>query len=97
MFMPTNPSNPSRTILINVWIKVGRLRLYLHQPSLLSPVSYTHLDVYKRQALRLTIDEYKEFRAKDAETIERLGVKIRNLEVAASAENRVNRQAPNNH
>ena len=33
-----------------------------------------------------TIDEYKEFRAKDAETIERLGVKIRNLEVAARHE-----------
>ena len=27
---------PTGTILINVWIKVGRLRLYLHQPSLLS-------------------------------------------------------------
>ena len=24
---------PTGTILINVWIKVGRLRLYLHQPS----------------------------------------------------------------
>lgn len=23
---------PTGTILINVWIKVGRLRLYLHQP-----------------------------------------------------------------
>ena len=41
------------------------------------------LPVSGRQRWR---DEYKEFRAKDAETIERLGVKIRNLEVAARHE-----------
>ena len=38
------------------------------------------------KALRLTIDEYEEFRAEDAETIRRLGVKIRNLEAAARHE-----------
>lgn len=36
--------------------------------------------------MKLAIDEYKEFRAKDAETIERLGVKIRDLEAAARHE-----------
>ena len=35
---------PTGTILINVWIKVRRLRLYLlylHYPSLLAPLSFT--------------------------------------------------------
>lgn len=35
------------------------------------------------KSLRLTVDEYKRFRAEDAEQIKRLGVKIRNLEAAA--------------
>ena len=35
------------------------------------------------EGLRLTVDEYKRFRAQDAETIKKLGVKIKNLEAAA--------------
>ena len=42
------------------------------------------------KSLRLTVDEYKRFRAEDAEQIKRLGVKIRNLEAAARHEIEVN-------
>ena len=35
------------------------------------------------EGLRLTVDEYKRFRAQDAQTIKKLGVKIKNLEAAA--------------
>ena len=35
------------------------------------------------KTLQLTIDEYKRFRAEDAATIKRLGVKVKNLEAAA--------------
>ena len=35
------------------------------------------------KGLRLTVEEYKRFRAQDAETIKKLGVKIKNLEAAA--------------
>lgn len=35
------------------------------------------------EGLRLTVDEYKRFRARDAQTIKKLGVKIKNLEAAA--------------
>lgn len=38
------------------------------------------------KSLRLTVDEYKRFRAEDAERLKRLGVKIRNLEAAARHE-----------
>lgn len=38
------------------------------------------------QGLHLTVDEYKRFRAKDAETIKRLGVKVKNLESVARHE-----------
>ena len=38
------------------------------------------------KSLRLTVDEYKRFRAEDAEQLKRLGVKIRNLEAAARHE-----------
>lgn len=42
------------------------------------------------KGLRLTVDEYKRFRAADAETIKRLGVKIKNLEAAARHEVEIN-------
>lgn len=42
------------------------------------------------KSLRLTVDEYKRFRAEDAEQIKRLGVKIRNLEAAARHKIEVN-------
>lgn len=38
------------------------------------------------KALQLTLDEYKRFRAEDAATIRRLGVKVKNLEAAARHE-----------
>lgn len=38
------------------------------------------------KSLRLTVDEYKRFRAEDAEQLKRLGVKIRDLEAAARHE-----------
>lgn len=38
------------------------------------------------KALQLTLDEYRRFRAEDAETIRRLGVKVKNLEAAARHE-----------
>ena len=38
------------------------------------------------RALQLTLDEYKRFRAEDAATIKRLGVRIKNLEAAARHE-----------
>lgn len=38
------------------------------------------------KTLRLTMDEYKRFRAEDAERIKRLGVRLRNLEAAARHE-----------
>lgn len=67
-----------------------RDRFRMNSTALLSDVKRMQIDsatmVLDAKALRLTIDEYKEFRAKDAETIERLGVKIRNLEVAARHE-----------
>ena len=73
-----------------------RDRFRMNSTALLSDVKRMQIDsatmVLDAKALRLTIDEYKEFRAKDAETIERLGVKIRNLEVAARHEVELLRQ-----
>lgn len=42
------------------------------------------------KGLRLSIDEYKQFRAEDAAEIKRLGVKLKNLEAAARHEIEVN-------
>lgn len=42
------------------------------------------------KALRLTVEEYKEYRAEDAERIKRLGIHIRNLEAAARHQVEVN-------
>ncbi len=42
------------------------------------------------KGLRLTVDEYKRFRAEDAETIKRLGVRVKNLESAARHEMEIN-------
>jgi len=67
-----------------------RDRFRMNSTALLSEVKRMQIDsatmVLDVKALKLTIDEYKEFRGKDAETIERLGVKIRNLEAAARHE-----------
>lgn len=67
-----------------------RDRFRMNNTALLSDVKRIRIDsatmALDAKALKLAIDEYKEFRAKDAETIERLGVKIRNLEAAARHE-----------
>ena len=55
-----------------------RDRFRMNSTALLSDV--------KRMRTDSAIDEYEEFRAEDAETIRRLGVKIRNLEAAARHE-----------
>ncbi|MGN0044638.1 DUF6549 family protein [Alistipes indistinctus] len=81
------------TVLL--WRRAARLteerdRFRMNSTALLSDVKRMQIDsatmALDAKALRLTIDEYKEFRAKDAETIERLGVKIKNLEAAARQE-----------
>ena len=81
------------TVLL--WRRAARLteerdRFRMNSTALLSDVKRMQIDsatmALDAKALRLTIDEYKEFRAKDAETIERLGVKIKNLEAAARHE-----------
>lgn len=63
-----------------------RDRFRMNSTALLSEVKWMQVDsttmALDTKVLRLTIDEYKEFRTK-AETIMRLGVKIRNLEAAA--------------
>lgn len=67
-----------------------RDRFRMNNTALLSDVKRIRIDsatmALDVKALKLAIDEYKEFRAKDAETIERLGVKIKNLEAAARHE-----------
>ena len=70
-----------------------RDRFRMNNTALLSEVKRMRIDsatmAVDAKALKLTIDEYKEFRAEDAETIRRLGVKIRNLEAAARHEVKV--------
>ena len=67
-----------------------RDRFRMNSTALLSDVKRMRTDsatmALDAKALRLTIDEYEEFRAEDAETIRRLGVKIKNLETAARHE-----------
>lgn len=67
-----------------------RDRFRMNNTALLSEVKRMRIDsatmAVDAKALKLTIDEYKEFRVEDAETIRRLGVKIRNLEAAARHE-----------
>ena len=73
-----------------ICLKEERDRFRMNNTALLSDVKRIRIDsatmALDAKALKLAIDEYKEFRAKDAETIERLGVKIRNLEAAARHE-----------
>ena len=67
-----------------------RDRFRMNSTALLSEVKRMQVDsatmALDTKALRLTVDEYQEFRARDAETIRRLGVRIRNLEAAARHE-----------
>lgn len=64
-----------------------RDRYQANNTALLSEVRRMRIDsttlAVDVEGLRLTVDEYKRFRAQDAQTIKKLGVKIKNLEAAA--------------
>ena len=71
----------------NVHLANERDRYQANNTALLSEVRRIHIDsttlAVDTKGLRLTVEEYKRFRAQDAETIKKLGVKIKNLEAAA--------------
>lgn len=73
-----------------VRLKGERDRYRSNSTALLSEVKRIQADsatmALDAEALQLTLDEYRRFRAEDAETIRRLGVKIKNLEAAARHE-----------
>lgn len=73
-----------------VRLKGERDRYRSNSTALLSEVRRIQADsatmALDAKALQLTLDEYRRFRAEDAETIKRLGVKIKNLEAAARHE-----------
>ena len=64
-----------------------RDRYRQNNTALLSDIKRMQIDsatmAVDAKALQLTIDEYERFRAEDAETIRRLGIKIKNLQAAA--------------
>ncbi|WP_018667124.1 DUF6549 family protein [Bacteroides gallinarum] len=67
-----------------------RDRYRSNNTALLSDVKRMRIDsttlAADAEGLRLTVAEYRRFRAEDAETIKRLGVKVKNLEAAARHE-----------
>lgn len=71
----------------NVHLANERDRYQANNTALLSEVRRMRIDsttlAVDIEGLRLTVDEYKRFRAQDAQTIKKLGVKIKNLEAAA--------------
>lgn len=71
----------------NVHLANERDRYQANNTVLLSEVRRMRIDsttlAVDTKGLRLTVEEYKRFRAQDAETIKKLGVKIKNLEAAA--------------
>lgn len=71
----------------NVHLVSERDRYQANNTALLSEVRRMRIDsttlAVDTKGLRLTVEEYKRFRAQDAETIKKLGVKIKNLEAAA--------------
>lgn len=71
----------------NIHLASERDRYQANNTALLSEVRRIRIDsttlAADAEGLRLTVDEYKRFRAQDAETIKKLGVKIKNLEAAA--------------
>lgn len=73
-----------------VRLKGERDRYRSNSAALLSEVRRIQADsatmALDAKALQLTLDEYRRFREEDAETIRRLGVKIKNLEAAARHE-----------
>ena len=70
-----------------VRLKSERDRYLSNTAALLSEVKRMQVDsatmALDAKTLQLTIDVYKRFRAEDAATIKRLGVKVKNLEAAA--------------
>lgn len=70
-----------------VRLRAERDRGLSNTAALLSEVKRMRVDsatmALDAKTLQLTIDEYKRFRAEDAATIKRLGVKVKNLEAAA--------------
>lgn len=73
-----------------VRLKSERDRYLSNTTALLSEVKRMRVDsatmALDAKTLQLTLDEYKRFRAEDAATIKRLGVKVKNLEAAARHE-----------
>lgn len=73
-----------------VRLKGERDRYRSNSAALLSEVRRIQADsatmALDAKVLQLTLDEYRRFRVEDAETIRRLGVKIKNLEAAARHE-----------
>ena len=73
-----------------VRLRAERDRGLSNTAALLSEVKRIRVDsatmALNAKTLQLTLDEYKRFRAEDAATIKRLGVKIKNLEAAARHE-----------
>lgn len=71
----------------NVHLANERDRYQANNTALLSEVRRMRIDsttlAVDTKGLRLTVEEYKRFRAQDAETIKKLGVKIKNLEASA--------------
>ena len=71
----------------NVPLANERDRYQANNTALLSEVRRMRIEsttlAVDTKGLRLTVEEYKRFRAQDAETIKKLGVKIKNLEAAA--------------
>ena len=72
------------------WLRAERERYQSNNTALLSEIKRMQVDsstmALDAKTLQLTIDEYKRFRSKDAATIKRLGVKVKNLEAAARHE-----------
>ena len=70
-----------------VRLKSERDRYLSNTTALLSEVERMQVDsatmALDAKTLQLTLDEYKRFRAEDAATIKRLGIKVKNLEAAA--------------
>lgn len=73
-----------------VLLKAERDRYRLNNTALLSEIKRLQVDsatmALDTKTLRLTLDEYKRFRAEDAAVIRRLGIKVKNLEAAARHE-----------
>ena len=84
-----------KCLLVAVWLqyrytvrlKSERDRYLSNTTALLSEVKRMQVDsatmALDAKTLQLTLDEYKRFRAEDAATIKRLGIKVKNLEAAA--------------